>query len=213
MLSDRIETRECAHNRIIEVIDSAAALGAGIVCGPLVVAVGYFSGSSRTEGEWNRAVEAHKYLAEYAGNADIVLSFEPLNRFETYFINTMEDAAAFATAVNHPSFKILYDTFHANIEEKDPITAYDHVREHIGNIHFAENDRGIPGAGHIDFPAMCRKLRSTGYDDWLTIEAFSQGLPELAAATRIWRPLYKDFDTLAVQGFNYVEKCWADAAP
>jgi D-psicose/D-tagatose/L-ribulose 3-epimerase len=211
LLSDNPVSREFASDRMKSIIDSTAALGASLVCGPLVAAVGYFTGSSRTQEEWDRAVTAHQHLAQYAKDAGVILSFEPLNRFETYFANTMEDGAALAKAVDHSSFRILYDTFHANIEAKDPIAAYDLVRNHIGNVHIAENDRGIPGQGHIDFAALFRRLRETNYDGWLTIEAFSQSLPELAAATRIWRPLYEDFETLATEGYKFVSDGWAAA--
>jgi D-psicose/D-tagatose/L-ribulose 3-epimerase len=211
LLSDNATTRVFASDRMKSIINSTAALGASLVCGPMAAAVGYFTGSSRTPEEWDRAVAAHKLLAQYASDAGVILSFEPLNRFETYFANTMEDGAALAFAVNHPSFRILYDTFHANIEAKDPVAAYDLVREHIGNVHIAENDRGIPGQGHIDFANLFRKLQATNYEGWMTVEAFSQSLPELAAATRIWRPLYKDFETLATESYKFVSEGWATA--
>jgi D-psicose/D-tagatose/L-ribulose 3-epimerase len=178
----------------------------------MVSAVGHFSGGPRTAREWEEGVTAHQDLARHAADAGVTLAFEPLNRFETYFINTMEDGAAFATAVGHPAFGILYDSFHANIEAKDPIAAYNCAREHINHVHIAENDRGIPGEGHIDYAALFETLRDTKYDGWLTIEAFSQSLPELAAATRIWRPLYPDFQTLASQGYEFIRRSWSEAA-
>ena len=211
LLSDNEQTRISARDSLKGIIDSTAALGAELVCGPMASAVGYFTGNPRTPEEWERAVRELKPLAEYAASAGVMLSFEPLNRFETYFVNTAEDGAALAQAVDHPSFRILYDTFHNNIESKDPIASLRQLRDFVGNIHIAENDRGIPGQGHIDFAAVFRELKSTGYDGWMTIEAFSQSLPELAAATRIWRPLYEDFETLATEGYKFVSDGWAAA--
>ena len=212
LLSDKEQTRIAAQDSLKGIIDSTAALGAKLVCGPMASAVGYFSGSPRSSEEWERAVSELKVLSEYAGDAGVVLAFEPLNRFETYFVNTAEDGAALAKAVGHPSFRILYDTFHNNIESKDPISSLRHVNKFLGHIHIAENDRGIPGQGHIDFAAVFSELKSSGYDGWITIEAFSQSLPELAAATRIWRPLYEDFETLATEGYKYVSEGWATAS-
>jgi D-psicose/D-tagatose/L-ribulose 3-epimerase len=68
----------------------------------------------------------------------------------------------------------MYDTFHANIEEKHPIEAIGAIRRHLSHVHIAENDRGTPGRGHIDFAAAFRALKGSGYDGWLTIEAFGR---------------------------------------
>jgi D-psicose/D-tagatose/L-ribulose 3-epimerase len=108
----------------------------------------------------------------------------------------MEQASRLRAQVAHPNFSFMYDSFHANIEERDPITEIGRFGEEITHIHISENDRGIPGRGHIPWRAVFSAIRATGYDGWLTVEAFGRGVPELAAATRVWRDLFPDLPTL-----------------
>ncbi len=78
----------------------------------------------------------------------------------------------------------MYDTFHANIEEKDPVKAIRTIKKHMIHVHISENDRGTPGKGHVPWDATYKALRAAKYDGMLTIEAFGRALPQLAAATR-----------------------------
>ncbi len=140
------------------------------------------------------------------------LSLETLNRFETHFLNTAAQARAYAERVGHPACRIMHDTFHANIEERDPIGAAVTLGDHLGVLHVSENDRGIPGRGHIDFAAIFAALRGSGWDGWVVMEAFGSGLPDIAAATRVWRPLFPDLDTLWTEGHAYIRRTWDGAA-
>jgi D-psicose/D-tagatose/L-ribulose 3-epimerase len=124
----------------------------------------------------------------------------------------MEQARAYVGRVGHDAFKIMYDTFHANIEERSQVKAIETIKGSIGVVHISENDRGIPGRGHIDFAEIFAKLHEIGYDGWIAIEAFGSGLPELAAATRVWRPLFPDFETLFSESIRYVRNGWEEAA-
>jgi D-psicose/D-tagatose/L-ribulose 3-epimerase len=171
-------------------IDCSAALGSDVLCGPFYQPLGVFTGAGPTEEEKKRAAEVHKKAADAAAAGKVALAVEFLNRFECYFLNTMADAAAYVKRVNHPNFGVLYDTFHANIEEQDPVGA---IKKHIGvinHVHISENDRGTPGKGHIDWAGTFKAIRSGGYDKWLVIEAFGRALPDLAAATRVWRDFF-----------------------
>ena len=114
--------------------------------------------------------------------------------------------------VEHPAVQGMYDTFHANIEETDPIKAIRTIRRHMIHVHISENDRGIPGKGHIDWPATYRALRAAKYDGWLTIEAFGRSLPALAAATRVWRDFFPNPESVYRQGIKNIRKGWAQAA-
>lgn len=204
LLSDSMTTQQAAKDFLKNAIENSAELGSKLLCGPMTAAVGYFTGSPPTEREFRYAVEGHRELAEFASSAGVLLAYEPLNRFETHFVNTMADAALLADAVNHDSFGILYDTFHANIEERDPIGALNSIGEHLFHVHISENDRGVPGSGHIDFKALVNALNRRGYNGWLTIEAFGQTLPALASATRVWRSLFKDFEELSADGIAHL---------
>lgn len=194
-------------------MDCAIALGAESIGGPFHAPIGHFTGSGPSEDELRYGAEAHHAMAERAASHDIYLSLEHLNRFETYFLNTMEQSRAYVERVDHPAFRIMYDTFHANIEEQNQGRAIDHLGDAMGVLHISENDRGIPGRGHIDFAEIFRAARRAGFDGWVTIEAFGSGLPELAAATRVWRPLFPDFETLFAESIAFVRRGWAEAAP
>lgn len=194
-------------------LDCAIALGAESVGGPFHAPIGHFTGSGPSADEIRYGAEAHHRMAERAAAAGLYLSLEPLNRFESHFLNTMEQARAYQDRVGHPAFRIMYDTFHANIEEQDQPGAIATMAGRLGVVHISENDRGIPGRGQIDFTAILRALRSIGHDGWLTVEAFGAGLPELAAATRVWRPLFPDHDTLFAESIAYLRRIWEETSP
>lgn len=206
------EIRRAGIRHLDWALECAIALGAESVGGPIHAPIGHFTGSGPTETELRYGIDAHRALAERAAARGMIVSLEHLNRFETYFLNTMEQARAYADRVGHPAFKIMYDTFHANIEEKNQPAAIAHLGDGMGELHISENDRGIPGSGQIDFAAIFKAARRTGFDGWVTIEAFGSGLPELAAATRIWRPMFPDLDTLFVESLRFVRKGWDEAA-
>ena len=163
-----------------------------MLCGPFHQPLGVFSGDGPTEAELDRLVEAHQAMADYAAGPGITLAVEPLNRFECYVLNTAEQAAAHVARVDRPNFGYLYDTFHANIEEKDPVGVIAQTIDAIAHVHISENDRGTPGSGNTPLAETLQALKAVGYDRWLTIEAFGLALPELAAATKIWRRLFDD---------------------
>lgn len=194
-------------------LDCAIALGAESIGGPIHAPIGHFTGSGPTEDELAYAAEIHYAMADRATAHNMYLSIEHLNRFETYFMNTMEQARSYVDRVNHPACRIMYDTFHANIEEQQQARAIATLGDAMGVLHVSENDRGIPGRGHIDFPEIFRAVRQTGFDGWVSVEAFGSGLPELAAATRVWRPLFPDFETLFAESIHFIRHTWADAAP
>ncbi|MCH8118726.1 MAG: sugar phosphate isomerase/epimerase [Planctomycetes bacterium] len=203
--------RKGAAEHLKWAIDCSEALGSEVLCGPFYQPLGVFTGQAPTEEEKQRAVEVHHQAAELAAKADLILAVEPLNRFECYFLNTMADAADYVQRVDHPNCGVLFDTFHANIEEKDPVGC---ISKHIGvikHVHISENDRGTPGKGHIDWPGTFKALRSGGYDGWLVIEAFGRALPDLAAATRVWRDFFPDREQVYTDGLKFVKEQWQAA--
>lgn len=210
-ISEDNSIRKASVDYLKKVIETACILGSPVVAGPLTAPVGYLVGRRRTEEEWKRAVGVMEEVAEEAQKAGIKLALEALNRFETYFINTIADAVALAKEVNNPAFGIMFDSFHANIEEEDFEEAVKTGGKYIVHVHVSENHRGIPGSGHIPFDRVFSTLRSMGYDNWLTIEAFGSAVPEVAAATCIWRDLFKDSFELAKEGLRFVKETWEKA--
>ena len=188
-------------------VDRAVALGAEVLIGPFTQPLGVFSGSGPTGAEWAALVAAHQAMADHAGDA-LILAVEPLNRFECYALNTTAQAARLVADVGRRNYGYLYDTFHANIEERDPVGAIAATAPAIAYVHISENDRGTPGRGHIDFAATFAALKRAGYDGWLTVEAFGQALPDLAAATRIWRPLFASEAEVYTEARALIRRHW-----
>lgn len=198
-----------ARRHITWALDCAQALGATHLVGPIHSTLGHFSGAGPTPAEKARGVAFHQDAGELArARGGIVLAIEAVNRFECYFLNTMEDLAAYVASVGHPNVKAMYDTFHANIEEQSPLGAVAAIAPHLAHVHISENDRGTPGRGHIDMKAAIQAIKATGYDGWFTIEAFGRGLPQLAAATRVWRDFFPNPEQVYCEGFTCIRDAW-----
>jgi D-psicose/D-tagatose/L-ribulose 3-epimerase len=170
-------------------VDCSVALGAEVLGGPFYQPLAVFSGHPLTDEEWQRLVRTQTAMADHVGNA-LTLAVEPLNRFECYALNTCDRAAKLVHAVNRPNYGYLFDTFHMNIEERDPIAALTATMPQVRHIHISENDRGTPGRGHAPILPTIAAAKAAGYTGWLTVEAFGHALPDIAAATRVWRPLF-----------------------
>ncbi|MFV0442940.1 MAG: sugar phosphate isomerase/epimerase family protein [Planctomycetaceae bacterium] len=197
--------RKAGLARLKQAIDMCAVAGATHLCGPIHSALGEFTGAGRTNDEWKWGQEILVQAADYARSNKVTLVFEYLNRFECYFANCAEDAARFCREVNHPNLKMMYDTFHANIEEKSPRAALQACRDQVAHIHISENDRSTPGEGGVNWDETWAAIKEIKYDGWLTIEAFGLALPELAAATRIWRRMFPSEEHLAVNGLKFMK--------
>jgi D-psicose/D-tagatose/L-ribulose 3-epimerase len=186
-------------------LDCCAAVGATHLVGPFHSALGVFSGQGPTEDEWNWAVDSMRQVAEHAAMVDVMLGVEYLNRFETYLLNCAADTVRFIKEVNHDNCRMMYDTFHANIEEKNIADAIGQCASYTVHVHISENDRSTPGAGNVDWETTFDSLKEVGYDGWLTVEAFGLALPELAAATKIWRRMYDNEEQLAWDGLEFMK--------
>jgi D-psicose/D-tagatose/L-ribulose 3-epimerase len=193
------------------VIDCSAALDSRCVAGPLAQTLGQFTEKPPTDTEWKRCRDVHRIVGDHARDHDVMLAIEAVNRFETYFANTMGDLARYVAMVDHPNVKAMYDTFHANIEETDPVAAYTRNAKDIVYVHASENDRGVPGRGHVPWQATFKALKKAKYDGWITIEAFGRGLPALAAATRVWRDFAETPEAVYREGYRTIRKGWSAA--
>lgn len=199
-----IRRRTLEHLRAC--IETTAEMGSKIMAGPLYAPVGYFSGNRRTTDEWQRAVECFQQLGPSLDEHGVTLAIEPLNRYETYFLNTAADAARVCSEIGHPRIGILFDTYHANIEEKDVAAAIREAGPFLRHFHSCENDRGIPGTGHVDWTGVFSALRQVQYNGWLTIESFGFSLGALSAAASIWRDLAPSAEDIAVDGLRFLRK-------
>lgn len=212
-LSPDAAARAGAVDHLKRAIECAANLGGQKLVGPWFQPLGVFTGEPPTEAELDRCAEVHTQILPLLARAGIGAGLEPLNRFEAYLLNTCEQTIAYAERLGQPGFGVLYDTFHANIEEKDPIGALRvlHASGWLGHVHISENDRGTPGRGHAKIREAITVLRELGYDGWMTIEAFGRALPELAAATRVWRDFFTSPEDVYTEGYAYIRQCWNEA--
>lgn len=186
-------------------VDCSQAVGATALVGPYHSALGYFSGQGPTPDEWQWGVESMQQVAEHAGQAGITLGLETLNRFECYLLNTHADTARFVKEVGNPACQAMYDTFHANIEERNIPAAIRAAADVLCHVHISENDRSTPGQGSVRWNETFDTLKEIGYDGWMTIEAFGMALPELAAATKIWRRMFRSEEQLCRDGLAFMK--------
>ncbi len=197
--------RAAGLSRLKKAIDVCQAVGASKLCGPIHSALGEFSGAGPTADEWNHGKDTLAQAADHAQQAGVTLVLEYLNRFECYFLNCAEDCSRFCREVGHPNLKMMYDTFHANIEEKDIAEAIKTCADQTVHVHISENDRSTPGEGHVDWDTSFATLKEVNYDGWMVVEAFGLALPDLAAATKIWRRMFPSEEYLATKALEFMK--------
>ncbi len=209
-ISANAEHRQGAIDHLRAVVDCAHELKASVLMGPYFQVLGEFTGSGPTERELEHAAEVHRAIAPLAQAAGMRCAIEPLNRFEVHLLNTMEQTARYVERVNHANFGATHDTFHAHIEERDPVgsVATLYATGKLFHVHISENDRGIPGRGHAKLRDTIAALRKLGYDNWLTIEAFGSSVPGLSAATCVWRPFFSDPVEVYREGIVLIRDAW-----
>ncbi|MFN7919043.1 MAG: sugar phosphate isomerase/epimerase [Bryobacteraceae bacterium] len=206
LVCDDAAIRSATRAYMKESIEATAAMGGRVLAGPFHSPVGHLPGRRRTEDEWKWEVDALRELGDHAAKHGVVLAVEPLNRFESYFLNTAADAARLCDEVAHANVGVLYDTFHANIEEKAQAGAIRTLGSHIFHVHSCENDRGAPGSGHVEWTEVMTALRAIGYDGYLVIESFGYAIKELAAAACIWRDLASSPAAIAWEGIEFLRR-------
>lgn len=205
-ISPEASVRQAAVDHLDRVLTCASAFDCEILCGPIHSAIGHFSGEGPTATEFQHGVDTLRKAAERAQAHGVRMACEYLNRFEIYFLTTAADASRFVRAVDHPYLRMMYDSFHAHIEEKNQGRAIASCSAETIHVHVSENDRGVPGTGQVDWPSFWSGLKASGYDGYVTIEAFGRALPALAAATRVWRDLFPDSFGLCRDGLAFIKK-------
>jgi D-psicose/D-tagatose/L-ribulose 3-epimerase len=185
-------------------IDRAFAVAGGgcVISGVNYTAAGYFTGTARTDREWEWALKNFREACRYAADKGIVLAAEALNRFETHMINSAADAVRFCRDVGEPNAKVHLDTYHMIGEEKSFYNAIVATGPYLGYFHACENDRGTPGTGLVRWEECYRGLKDAGYGGWITIESFVPDIAELARLTAVWRKLAPSADALAGEGLS-----------
>lgn len=201
--------REIGKQYIIDCIRIAERMDSPIFGGPVYSAVGktriVSDEQKKQEREW--CVDILKEVSQIAGDCGVTLGLEPLNRFETDMVNTVDQALSILEEVGNPNLKIVLDTFHSNIEEKDiPASIRKIGKDLLCHVQGNESDRGTPGTGHLEWHGIREALTDIGYDGAVVIETFGQPSKELARAACIWRPLANSADELAEEGLAFYKK-------
>jgi D-psicose/D-tagatose/L-ribulose 3-epimerase len=201
LISPNPQVREAGLQYLKNCIDCAVVLGSEYLMGPFHSALGVFTGQPASLQEWLWATEAVQKLADYADTLGITLALEYLNRFEMYLTSCADEIIRFVDEVNRPNCKIMFDTFHANIEEKNIGEAIRKAGQRIAFIQLSENDRSTPGQGNVDWPGVFKAIKDIDYQGVLSIEAFS---PKLSAA-HIWRPMFSSELQLMQDGLAFIK--------
>ncbi len=204
-VSDDAAIRASALDRIKWGIDRAHDLNAKIMCGPFHSAHAIFAKRAPQDREYEWSGQVLHSAGDYAAQGGITLALEALNRFECYLCNTMEQLTRLVKTVNHPNVKAMFDTHHANIEEKNFEQAISTIAPLLAHVHISENDRGTPGDGQVHFEEAFSNLAKINYQGWLTIEAFSRNDPDFANSIGVWREYSKPWD-IAEKGLKFIKQ-------
>ena len=197
-----IRAQGVEHMKLL--VDINVELGSKITGGVNYAAWGYLPGRPRTEEEWEWSITAMREVAEYArGKSDLIIAVEPVNRFETHFLNIAEDAVRYCQEVGTGNVKVHLDSFHMIREETSFRGAVETCgKEYLGYVHVCENNRGIPGTGLVPWREFFQALKDIGYNGPLVIESFDPGFEELNRQCAIWRKLAESGEELAVKGLK-----------
>lgn len=209
IVSPTLSVSENGLGRIKWAIDRANEMGASIICGPFHSAHSTFSGEPPSSEEYSRSAEILAKAGEYASEAGVVLALEAVNRFECYLCNTMDQLLDLVKMVAHPNVGALYDTHHANIEEKNITEAILKVAPVLRHVHISENDRGTPGQGHNAWDESFSTFAKIDYKGWLTIEAFTRSDPGFSNLINVWREFSESWE-IAEQGFSFIKNKLAE---
>ena len=201
---ERIRENGMAYVR--HCIDAVQMVGGTNLVGPLYSSVGrtWQQTADERAHDLDILVPNLRSLAEYAGDRGVVMGVEPLNRFETSFINLAGQVIEVVDRVGHPSCAIMLDTFHMNIEQKSIGDAIRAAGPQLVHLHSCENDRGTPGSGNVDWNGVAQALKDINYDGPVVIESFTPDVKSIAKAAAIWRPLADSSDSLASEGLAFL---------
>ena len=208
LISPDTAVRKHGVETLKRLVDINNALGSKILGGVNYAAWGYLTQKPRTEQEWEWSVTAMREAAEYAKvTGDMVIAVEPVNRFETHFLNTAEDAVKYCRDVGMGNVKVHLDCFHMIREEESYEKAVKTCgKEYLGYIHVCESNRGIPGTGLVPWREFFQAIKEVDYSGPLVIESFDPGFEELNGMCAIWRKFAESGEELAVKGLHNLRK-------
>jgi D-psicose/D-tagatose/L-ribulose 3-epimerase len=198
--------RNKSVQHLVRCIETSSELGARLLGGPLYAPIGYLPDHRPTRDEWSWAVEAFQSVTETLDACDVNLTIEPVNRSETFFLRTAREAKTLCEAIGHPRIGVTIDTFHANIEELNIAAAVESLGPYMKHLHVSENDRGLLGEGHVDFPGIIAALQKGAYNGYLMIEGFGYSAEEKNGPGALWADVSVSPEEIASSGLRYLSK-------
>lgn len=200
------EAQQNSVDYIKRLLDIMAEVGTPVLAGPLYSAVGRAEATDPDEykRQWDLVAGHLSKLADYAGQRNLRLAIEPLNRYETDFINVCSQAMKMVNEVNHNALGVLLDTYHMNIEEKNSAKAIQLAGDKLFHFHACGCDRGTPGNDHINWSEIIAALKQVNYDASVVIESFTTDVKVIAKAASIWRQFEPSQEDIAVQGIKFL---------
>ena len=205
------EEQQGAITYLKSIIDLMPVLGCPILAGPLYSTVGRAEAVEEKNYalQWDTVVGHLKMLAEYAEKTGVQLAIEPLNRYETDFINTAEQAMKLVGDVGSKAMLVHLDSYHMNIEEKDPAQAILLTGSKLGHFHACGSDRGTPGGDQTNWRKIIDALSTIGYDGGVVIESFTKDVKVIAKAASIWRKFEPSQESIAIKGLEFLKREFA----
>ncbi|TVR53987.1 MAG: sugar phosphate isomerase/epimerase [Spirochaetaceae bacterium] len=202
--SDDPAIRAAGVSYLKRCVDLTAEMGGSVFSGVVYSAIGGRLDGFPTDEHWNRSAAALSDVARHAAKLGVTIGIEPVNRYETFLVNTAEQAIKLAGMIAESNVAVHLDAYHMNIEETDFYTPTLAAIPHLCHFHMSESHRGTPGAGTVDWEAIYRALADGGYSGLVGLESFVEGSPAMRAATCIWRPLAESSDRLLADGLAYL---------
>ena len=202
------EEQRTGSDYVRAIIDQAAEMGCPRVIGPVYSVVGKADAvePEQQKREWELVVKNLKELCRYAESKGVQICIEPLNRFETDFLNTCDQGLKLLKAVGSKAAKLHLDTFHMNIEEKNQPEAIRRAGKNLGHFHACGTDRGTPGNDSLEWKPIAKALKEIGYDGDVVIESFTTDVKVIARAAAIWRKIEPKRDDIAVKGLENLKR-------
>ncbi len=198
-------TRKKGINRLKTCVEMVSEMGGKLLCGAIYCSFGKKGTRPPTELEYKYSADALREVAEFSKKYDIMIGLEPLNRYENYFINTVEQVKNFINLINKPNIQVQLDTYHMHIEEKSQYLAIKSAGDLLCHIHLCENDRGIPGTGQCYWDDIFKALGEIHFQGSSAIEGFFGHIPSIAAATCVWRELAPSPEILVKEGLEFIK--------
>jgi len=204
LTSDSSEVRKKGVDYLKDCVKATVQMGGNSLSGVIYSAIGKKSDKRPGRKEWENSAAGLKEVCRYARDFGVTVGVEPVNRYETYLINTSRQAVELVSMIDEPNAAVHLDTYHMNIEEKDFYEATKLAGDKLCHYHLCENDRGIPGTGLVDWDGIFRALGEMNYQGNAALESFVEVSDNMREATCIWRDLAPSGDALVSEGLKFI---------